>query len=277
MDAQTDVPASAMRILLLGCGKMGSAMLDAWLSHSLISQALVIDPSGLPERFQNDTRITWAPGLNETPGIKSDVFVIATKPQALNESLEEINLSNSKKTVFLSIAAGKTIDALAQIIGNHHAIVRTMPNTPAAIGKGMSVAVANAHCSAPQRGMVNRLLGATGLIRWVEDEALIDSVTALSGSGPAYVFLLIEILAQSGEKLGLPSDLAQTLARQTVIGSAALAEARHDISAAQLRQNVTSPGGTTQAALERLMDGDLQCLFDEALLLAAERAKALNN
>ena len=178
------------------------------------------------------------------------------------------------ETLFLSIVAGKTLAGLGRHLGRA-AIVRTMPNTPAAIGRGITVACANPLVTIEQRQLCDRLLAAIGESAWVEDEALIDPVTAVSGSGPAYVFLLIEALARAGEAEGLPADLALQLARATVAGSGELARISTD-TPAQLRENVTSPGGTTRAALDVLMAADgLEPLIDRAVAAAAARSREL--
>ncbi|MCB1680597.1 MAG: pyrroline-5-carboxylate reductase [Alphaproteobacteria bacterium] len=265
-------------LLLVGCGKMGSAMLERWLEKSLASHIIVADPAPLPGKLAEDARITHERDIPSSFKKDPDVAVIAVKPQILNSVLETLSGATIKTSLFLSIAAGKPIKVFEQILGRKQPVIRSMPNTPASIGRGVIAAVANAHVSPEQKEMASRLLGCTGLLVWLENEVLMDAVTALSGSGPAYVFLLIEAMAKAGEKLGLPPEKAMKLARQTVIGSAALAAAYPDIPAAQLRQNVTSPGGTTEAALEILMkDAALQKLFEDALRAARDRGKTLSH
>lgn len=276
----SDTPSSLQtqyRVTLIGCGKMGSAMLRSWLNDDLIEHVNVIDPSPVKiDGTANDTRVSYCQSLTST-SLESDIVVLAVKPQILEGSLKSIEVSASASLpVFLSIAAGQTIHTLRRFLGSNTAIIRTMPNTPAAIGKGMSVSVSNTLVSDQQKLMANKLLQSTGQSLWIEDEALMDAVTALSGSGPAYIFYLIEVMANAGEKLGLDKDMAMSLARQTVIGSAALAETEQQLSASTLRENVTSPGGTTQAALEKLMDGEFQNIFDGALQHAKKRAEELN-
>jgi len=209
------------------------------------------------------------------PDPRPDIVVFAVKPQVTDDVVPPYRRFAGSGTVFLSVAAGRTIGYFRDRLGADSAIVRAMPNTPAAIGRGASVLVATDNVATQQRALAGRLMAASGLIEWVEDEGLIDAVTALSGSGPAYVFLLIETMAAAGASVGLPPDLAMRLARQTVVGAAALAE-QSDEAAATLRQNVTSPGGTTQAALEVLMAQDgMQPLFDRALAAAARRSREL--
>lgn len=260
---------------LIGCGKMGSAMMASWLENDLVSRVNVIDPSPLPVHLSDDPRVYYYPSYQEgTP--TSDILILAVKPQILKEASQKIADDINDKTVLLSIAAGQRLSTLESIFGSDQPIIRTMPNTPAAIGKGVSVSVANTHVSSEQKDIADTLLRASGEHKWIEDEGLMDAVTALSGSGPAYLFHFIEALADAGEKLGLDTDLSMSLARQTVIGSAALAEHDGDVSAETLRKNVTSSGGTTQAALETLMDGRFQTILDEALNAAKKRSQELS-
>jgi pyrroline-5-carboxylate reductase len=201
--------------------------------------------------------------------------VLAVKPQSLPETLPAYRRFADGKTVFLSIAAGKTLRFFARGLGDAAATVRAMPNTPAAIGRGIAVACANPQVTPAQRTLCTRLLAAAGEVAWVDDEALIDPVTAVSGSGPAYVFLLIECLAAAGVSAGLPAELATMLARATVAGSGELARLSSG-DAAQLRRNVTSPGGTTEAALKVLMGpGGLAPLMDKAIAAATARSREL--
>lgn len=263
----------ALSIALIGCGKMGSALLRGWLASGIAAQFYVLEPSGLPPEFSNRA-IYYIPDASSCP--PSDIFVLAVKPQIMEDVCVALRPAVSKNALILSIAAGQTTGSFEKRFGKSQPVIRAMPNTPAAIGKGITVAVANAHVSAAQKQVAEKLLKAGGAVEWIDDERLMDSVTALSGSGPAYVFLLIEMLAKAGEKSGLPAAAAMTLARQTVVGAAALAEADGNISAEELRKNVTSPGGTTEAALKILMDGRLQMVFDEALKTATARSKELS-
>ena len=204
-----------------------------------------------------------------------DVVVFAVKPQALDDVAPAYRRFADAGAVSLSIAAGKTIAAYACHLGPDAAIVRAMPNTPAAVRRGISVACASMRVTAAQRAACQKLLEAVGEVAWVEDEALMDPVTAVSGSGPAYVFLLIEALAQAGAAAGLPVALAERLARATVTGSGELARLS-DEPAAILRRNVTSPGGTTEAALQVLMAPDgLADLMERAVVAATQRSRAL--
>lgn len=261
--------AAAPVVTLIGCGKMGGAMLRGWLAAGTVSHVDILEPYGYP-RQEKAAIYTDAQSLIDNA--REPAFVIlAVKPQVMDDVCRALKDFIPPHAVVLSIAAGKTIAGFEQIFGEGQPVVRVMPNTPAAIGKGIGAAVANKNVTPVQRVLAHDLLAAVSQIEWLPDETLMDAVTALSGSGPAYIFHLIETLAAAGEKTGLPADLAMKLARQTVIGSAALAEAEPETPASTLRQNVTSPGGTTEAALKILMNGDLQNIYDTALAAAVKR------
>ena len=262
-------------LVLVGCGKMGSAMLRGWIAGNVAPRFLVIEPAGLPSDFTSVAEITWYPAAEALPNDLSPKAVIfAVKPQVVDEVVPIYRRWARPGTLFLSIVAGKTVAGLTRHLGAA-AIVRTMPNTPASIGRGITVAYANPLVSAEQRRLCDGLLRAMGESAWVEDEALLDAVTAVSGSGPAYVFLMIEALAAAGEAEGLPAGLALQLARCTVAGSGELARLSTE-SPAELRKNVTSPGGTTQAALEVLMARDgLEPLIKRAVGAATARSREL--
>ena len=262
-------------VLLVGAGKMGGAMLRGWIDRGL-TQAVVIEPGGPALPSGTAKSLLQIADAKDLPGdFKADVVVLAVKPQVMEAVAPSFKRFAEANAVIVSIAAGKTIAGFEKHFGSEAAIVRSMPNLPASIGQGITVACANAKVSPAQRDLATALLSACGEVAWVEDEALIDPVTALSGGGPAYVFLLIEALAAAGEKLGLAPDLAMRLARVTVSGSGALV-AHSDLAAADLRKAVSSPGGTTLAALGVLMDKDgLQPLFDKALAAATTRAREL--
>lgn len=261
-----------MNILLVGCGKMGAAMVTRWQNLQLSEKIWVVDPHAT-----DVAGVSRAETLDGVPaGFVPDVVIFAVKPQILDDVLP-LYTRYAAQTLFISIAAGKTLAVFENALGASAAIVRAMPNTPAAIGLGMTVAVANANVSPPEKAMAASLLGAVGEFIWADDEGQMNAVTALSGSGPAYVFLLIEAMAAAGVKAGLPEDMAQKLARQTVIGSAALAADSNQTPASVLRENVTSPNGTTAAALAVLMaDDGLQPLLDRAIAAAAKRAEELS-
>ncbi|HUC63217.1 MAG TPA: pyrroline-5-carboxylate reductase [Alphaproteobacteria bacterium] len=264
------------RILLVGGGKMGGSMLAGWLARGLPrDDALVVEPGLAAAALAKLHRV----GVLATPdaidpGFRPEVVAFAVKPQMV-DTVAPAYARFAGSALFMSIAAGKSIATYRKHLGPRAAIVRVMPNTPAAIGRGMSVCCAGGGVSDAQRQLCGELMAAVGEVAWVEDEALLDPVTAVSGSGPAYVFLLAEALAAAGVKAGLEPELAMRLARATVAGSGELL-ARAEESAAQLRQNVTSPAGTTQAALEILMGpGGFQDLLDRAVEAATRRARDL--
>jgi pyrroline-5-carboxylate reductase len=262
-------------LVLVGAGKMGGAMLEGWLRLGLDpAKVAVIEPVPSPEVKELVGR-----GLSLNPAVnmvrEPAAVVIAVKPQNAGEAVPWLAPIVGGGTVVLSIMAGTTLDFLEDALPPGAAIVRSMPNTPASIGRGITVAVPNRSVTPAQRELADKLLAATGAVEWVEDEALLDPVTAVSGSGPAYVFLLAESLARAGAAAGLPPDLAARLACATVAGSGELLH-RSAIDAATLRQNVTSPGGTTAAALDVLMSEDgLDRLMREAVAAATRRAREL--
>jgi pyrroline-5-carboxylate reductase len=262
-------------LFLVGCGKMGSAMLRGWLAATVASRCVVIEPAGMPAKLGSAAEIVWYPSPDELPPeLRPDAVVFAVKPQIADTVVPNYRRWARSGTLFVSIIAGKTLAGLSRHLGRA-AIVRTMPNTPAAIGRGITVACANPLVTIEQRRLCDRLIAAIGESAWVEDERLMDAVTAVSGSGPAYVFLLIEALARAGQSEGLPADLALRLALATVAGSGELARTSAE-SPGQLRENVTSPGGTTRAALDVLMAADgLEPLVERAVAAAAARSREL--
>jgi len=270
--------ATPLPILLVGGGRMGSALLHGWLDRGYDAAAITVvepDPSDDLSALVHEglSLVSDADGLADD--IAPAVTVLAVKPQILGALLDGYAPLTKTKTVFLSIAAGITVDRLTNALGRRAAIVRSMPNTPAAVGSGITVMTANKRVSKAQRELCQKLLSAVGETAWIDDEQLMDAVTAVSGSGPAYVFLMVEALAEAGVDAGLDPELADRLARATVIGSGDLLRQARE-TAAELRQNVTSPGGTTQAALEILMaDDGLSELFGRAVARAAARSREL--
>jgi len=263
-------------LLLVGCGKMGGALLSGWLDRDLAAEdVLVVEPFG-GDALQNQFGVSVVEKLEGVPQSYSpDIVVFAVKPQAMDEIVPLYARFVDKGPMFLSIAAGKPSSYFLNCLGENAAIVRSMPNTPAAVGRGITVAYGSDAVSKEQKSVATTLLEAVGEVGWVENEALIDGVTAVSGSGPAYVFLLIECLAQAGIEVGLDPDLAARLALATVAGSGELARQSTE-SASTLRENVTSPGGTTAAALEILMaDDGLQNLMSRAVAAAETRSREL--
>jgi pyrroline-5-carboxylate reductase len=265
-------------VVLAGAGKMGTALLQGWLAGGLPASSIVIQDPALSDAaadlvarhgirvHANIARIDQAPS----------VIIAAVKPQAMDAVFAPLAKLADAQTVILSIAAGRSIASFEKHLAPGIAVVRAMPNTPAAIGRGITAAVGNAHLTAAQKSTCDALLSAVGEVVWLDDEGLIDAVTAVSGSGPAYVFLLAECLAQAGRQAGLDAATAMQLARATVSGAGELMR-QSPLDAAVLRQNVTSPGGTTAAALAVLMrdpDG-LQRLITEAVLAAQKRGRDL--
>lgn len=261
------------KLLLVGCGKMGGAMLEGWLARGrAVADVVVAEPVEAIRPNRPGLRVVASSSeVSETP----EIVVLAVKPQSMDAVLPDLKRFAGKGAVFLSIAAGKTLRYFASHLGAEAKLVRSMPNTPAAVRQGITVATAAAGVSAAEKKRCHELLEAVGQVLWVDDEALLDPVTALSGSGPAYVFLLVEAMAAAGAKLGLSPDMAMQLARATVSGSGELLRQSSE-PASQLRVNVTSPGGTTAAALQVLMAADgLQPVFDKALAAASHRSKEL--
>jgi pyrroline-5-carboxylate reductase len=260
-------------IALAGAGKMGGAMLSGWLAQGLDpKRVVVIEPHPSAE-----INALAAKGVRLNPSAKQvgevDTLVVAVKPQSFREAGAALKAFTGPSTLVVSIMAGTTIASLEAVCGG--SVVRAMPNTPAAIGRGITVAVAAKRVSAAQRAIADALLRATGSVEWVARESLMDAVTAVSGSGPAYVFLLAEELARAGVEAGLPAELATKLARETVAGSGELLH-RSDLASATLRQNVTSPGGTTAAALDVLMGPNgMHALLTRAVAAATQRSKDL--
>ena len=253
---------------------MGSAMLDGWVARGLDPAKVVVlepQPSLQVARYGSQ-------GLRLNPnraGLVADAIIIAVKPQVAAEILPDLAPLVGPRTVVVSIMAGRTLTFLESAFPPATAVVRTMPNTPAAIGRGITVAVGNEHVTPVQKEFADRLLAATGAVEWITDERHMDAVTAVSGSGPAYVFLLAEALTRAGVAAGLPGALAEKLARVTVAGSGELLNNTPE-DAATLRQNVTSPGGTTAAALAVLMaDDGLEQLMERAVAAATKRSREL--
>jgi pyrroline-5-carboxylate reductase len=259
-------------IVLAGAGKMGSAMLTGWIAGGLDpKRAVVIDP-----HLSDEIKALAAKGVRLNPDVTEigavAALVVAVKPQMFADVGPTLR-GIARSSLVVSIMAGTTIAGIAKTCGGR--VVRAMPNTPAAVGRGITVAVAASDVSQEQRGLTDALLRATGSVEWVEDESLIDAVTAVSGSGPAYVFLLAEEMARAGIAAGLPPELAMKLARETVSGSGELLH-QSDLDAATLRKNVTSPGGTTAAALSVLMaDDGFEPLLTRAIAAATARSKEL--
>ncbi len=272
--------SAAGGVLLVGCGKMGGALLSGWIEAGRAPASItVVEPEA--SSFAKATAalppgIAHAKSPHELSGAyKPDIVVLAVKPQAMDEVAPNFRRFAQDGAAVLSIAAGRTIDYFQDALGKRSAIVRAMPNTASAIGRGITAAIANAYVSAPQHALCQELLMAVGEVVWVTDEEQMDAVTAVSGSGPAYVFLLTECMAKAGVEAGLPPKLAAQLARATVAGAGALLVVSPE-EPGKLRENVTSPGGTTEAALKVLMAPDaLPALMNKAIAAAAKRSHEL--
>ncbi|MFX0543770.1 pyrroline-5-carboxylate reductase [Roseovarius sp. S4756] len=260
-------------LVLLGCGKMGGAMLEGWLNGGLpASSVWVIDPK--PSDWLKSTGVTINGDLPEAPGI----VLIAVKPQMMGDALPSLKEMGNGTTLFISVAAGTPISAFEDALGAQSPIIRAMPNTPAAVGRGITAIIGNVHASSAQLDLAETLLTAVGQVVRLETEDQMDAVTGVSGSGPAYVFHMIECMAKAGEAEGLAPELAMQLAQATVAGAGALAENAKE-TPSELRVNVTSPNGTTQAGLEVLMDehNGLPDLMRRTVGAAANRSRELKN
>ena len=257
---------------------MGAALLSGWLGRGLEAHDIIVQEPNLAGETANliaEHGIKASAHLDALP-LPPSVIVVAVKPQVVDAVFPSLAKLAGPHTVVMSIAAGKSIASFERHLAQGAAVVRAMPNTPAAISRGISGAVANAHVNAKQKNLCQNLLAAVGDVVWLDDESLIDAVTAVSGSGPAYVFLLTEALAKAGAAAGLDAATAMQLARATVSGAGELLR-QSASDAATLRQNVTSPGGTTAAALSVLMRGGngLEELMKEAVLAAEKRSREL--
>lgn len=267
-----------MTLLLIGCGKMGGAMLEGWLDQGTkATDVTIVEPN--PDAANDFVQRLGVRAISAADELADDyapdVVVLAVKPQVMGDALPPYAKLVKSKPVFLSIAAGKTIQSFEDILGTDAAIVRAMPNTPASVGRGITVGCPNSNVTDAQAAHCKTLLASVGDVEWVSDEALMDAVTAVSGSGPAYIFLLAEAMGQAGRAAGLPADLSDKLARATVAGAGELLH-QSPSPASTLRKNVTSPGGTTAAALDVLMDEDgLTALMTKAIAAATQRSKDL--
>ena len=263
-------------ILLVGCGKMGGALLDGWLSKGMAENDLVVIE---PHRFNRTSIRSGITVLEDLKDLKTDfspeVILFAVKPQVLDTVVPLYKNFKAEGLIYISIAAGRTLASYESLLGSDAGIIRVMPNTPASIGQGISVACGNRNVTDAQKENCLELFKAVGVTAWIDEEGLMDPVTAVSGSGPAYVFLLIEALTEAGLRAGLEREFAEKLAKVTVAGSGALAlEARG--SPANLREAVTSPGGTTSAALDVLMgESGMKKLMEQAVQAATLRSRIL--
>ncbi|MCY3981559.1 MAG: pyrroline-5-carboxylate reductase [Alphaproteobacteria bacterium] len=267
-------------IILAGCGKMGGALLAGWLEQRFADQIVVVEPDEVAaQEFQGKPGVHITSALeNVTDRVRPDAVIFAVKPQIMSAVVPAYKrYTGHGAPVFLSIAAGTPIALLENMLGRGAAVVRAMPNTPAAVGRGIASLIANQHVDPAQMALCQTICEAVGEVVWLGDESIMDAVTAVSGSGPAYVFYLVEALAAAGQREGLPEDMAMRLARATVSGAGELLN-RSPEAADTLRRNVTSPGGTTAAALDVLMaDDGLAALMRRAVAAAANRSRALGS
>ncbi|MBI2255104.1 MAG: pyrroline-5-carboxylate reductase [Proteobacteria bacterium] len=272
--AKLELPGA---LLLVGCGKMGGALLRGWLKQGVAAKSVyVVDlvPKDLDDVKAAGVHILTSP--DQLPAdLKPAIILLAVKPQFMDEALAHYKKYAGPHTTYLSIAAGKTVAYFKRMLGENALIVRSMPNTPAAVSRGMTVICRDSCVPANILDLCGQLLSAVGEVAWIDDEQLLNQVTAVSGGGPAYVFLLIEALAEAGRVNGLPADLAMQLARSTVCGSGELAYQSSE-SATALRQAVMSPKGTTLEAINVLMaDDGIQPLMNRAIAAATRRSKEL--
>ncbi len=266
-----DTDIAQRGLVLLGCGKMGSAMLEGWLNRGLPPESVTVqDPA--PSAWLKGTGVHLNTDLPEAPAI----VLVAVKPQMMNEALPGLRALGNGTTLFLSVAAGVPIGKYEALMGERTPVIRAMPNTPAAVGQGITAIVGNGQTTEGHYAQADLLLSAVGEVVTLEDEAQMDAVTGVSGSGPAYVFHMIECLAAAGEAEGLAPDLALALARATVAGAGALAQ-QTGTDPGTLRENVTSPNGTTQAGLDVLMNAQtgLPPLIRATVKAAAARSREL--
>ncbi|MBN8521171.1 MAG: pyrroline-5-carboxylate reductase [Alphaproteobacteria bacterium] len=265
-----------VHIALIGCGKMGAALAEAWDNSRLTSRIDIVEPSDLPissPHMHHFRQIADMAEARMTP----DIVVIAVKPALVSKVCDQLARFLPDSVPVVSIAAGMTLGTLQKSFPAGQPLIRAMPNTPARIGKGITVAVTKPDIFVTQMHLAHAALAPTGAVEWVEDESLMDAVTAVSGSGPAYIFYMIECLVKAGLEAGLPHELASRLARQTMIGAGALAEADSHTPPDILRQNVTSPGGTTEAGLSVLMDGRWQKILQDSVIKAQTRSRELSH
>ena len=267
-----------MNLLMIGCGNMGGALLNAWLNHTVAKQVAIVSPSGAP-KFKDHAKVTAYTSVDDIPNdAHFDCVMVGVKPQMINDVLPPYKRFVSPKTVFVTMVAGKIMNAYHAILGDDVHLIRMMPNTPSALGHGVTLITANSNTTDTQMQQVCDLLDANGTIEPMGDEHELDKATTISGCGPAYVALFVESLTNAGEQLGLDKNLAERLAIQTVIGSGIMLDTI-DLPVAQQRQNVTSKKGVTAAALDIMMDdkNSMQDLMQKALENALKRTIELRD
>ncbi|MGE0651943.1 MAG: pyrroline-5-carboxylate reductase [Alphaproteobacteria bacterium] len=263
-------------LLLVGCGRMGGALLQGCLARGIVTAdaVTVVEPAEAARAEATTLGVRAVADVGDAAAAAPDLILVAVKPQVV-DAVMPAYARFAGRSVFLSIAAGRTTASFERLLGDAAAVIRAMPNTPAQVGRGITALYATGRVDAGGRDLAAALMGAVGEVVWLADEAQMDAVTAVSGSGPAYVFHLIEALAAAARAAELPDDLAEKLARATVTGAAELAFQSSE-PAGRLREQVTSPGGTTAAALDVLMgEGGLTDLMTRAVAAAAKRSKEL--
>lgn len=266
------------KMLVVGAGKMGAALIEGFVNNGVRGAHVVVQdpaPNAAIQSHLADKGITITPDAGVELAAPPEVVLLAVKPQVLDTVLPTLADVVDGSTLVISVLAGKPLSVLQAGLDDRQPLVRAMPNTPASIGAGMTVCLANAAVTEAQKALTNELFACVGDVAWIEDETLMDAVTAVSGSGPAYVFLLAEAMADAGVAAGLAPDLAEQLARATLSGAGKLLD-QSDLPASSLREAVTSPGGTTAAALDVLMDQDaLKKLLEKAVAAAKARGQDL--
>ena len=269
---------TSLKISFIGAGNMARSLIGGLLNDHYPAENIVASDHDAQQRSQVSANLGIATYADNSEAIEgADIIVLAVKPQVMAELCREIKpLITDRKPLIVSIAAGIRSDVLSEWLGESHAVVRTMPNTPSLVGAGATALYATDKVSEQQRQQAESILRAVGLALWVEDEAKMDAITAISGCGPAYFFLVMEVMQQVGEKLGLDADTARLLTLQTGFGATKMA-LESELECAELRRRVTSPGGVTERAIDKLLAGNIDNLFTEALTTAEQRSIELAN
>lgn len=272
----TTTAPNNLNILVVGCGKMGSAIVERWLNTFLNLHITIVEPAAqLPDNIDKKyySHIQHYTNISDLPPFTGHAVLLAVKPQIMADICNQLKNKISTNTPIISIAAGKEIKFYESFFGNNHAIIRTIPNTPAAIGHGITGMIANPHTNTAQRQLAEKLMATTGSIFWIENESMMNDLTAIASSGVAYIFYMMEVLTKAAETSGFSKEQAEAIGKQTVIGAALLAQTDSTTSPARLRENVTSPQGTTHAGLTILMDTEkgLNPLMEKTIQAAINR------
>ena len=267
-------------ILLVGFGKMGRALLKGWFSNNIVQTVSILDPlvKEIPQNFREFQKINLYNSANEFPiKFSPSMVVLAVKPQVMKEALLKLVVLKDEKTSWLTVAAGLPIIFYENILGKEVSIFRTIPNTPAEVSKGITAIFKNEHCNKEQTQLAENLLNSIGEVLYLEDESLMDAVTAISGSGPAYFYYFVEAIVYSGISIGLSKKHSLKLAKETFLGAAVLLEKSNE-EVSSLRENVTSPGGTTEAALKIFQQNNQYFkLVKKAIISARNRGIELSD